>query len=724
MRAYPGTNLVSALFVLSALFATDGVVAGQPRGDRPAVITPGSYAPVTDQRLISAIHDDANWMSYGKDYSDTRYSRLDQINDESVSKLGLAWSQDINSQYANEATPLVIDGVMYAALPRNVVWALDAKTGRRLWEFTPELDLTYGRVACCGLITRGLAAWGDNIYIATIDGQLIAVNRRSGEKVWSVQTAEMKDGYTITAAPRVVKGMIIVGNGGAEYRARGYVTAYDAESGKQIWRFYTVPGNPADGYDSEAMKMAATTWTGEWWKHGGGGNVWDNMAYDPELDLLYLGVGNGGPNNAKIRSPGGGDNLFLASIVALKPDDGTYVWHFQQTPAETWDYTATQQMSLVDLEIDGKLRKTIIQAPKNGFFYVIDRETGEFISANNYAPVNWATHIDQTTGRPVETPWARWYDSDEPVFITPGVQGAHDWQSMSYSQATGLAYIPTMHYGIPQLAVTPEETDRQVYTSGFDHLLLKIPDDAQTVEAVRKEHRGELVAWDPIRQQAAWSVDYDHPWNGGLLSTAGNLVFQGTSNAEFVAYAADSGKRLWSFPTQSSTVAAPITYSVGDEQYVAIMTGWGGAFSNALGGTIPAKGKPRAGQLLVFKLGGTASATVFPDPVPAQFPAPEPVGSDESVAEGEKHYYTYCVVCHGEGAVAGPNFPDLRHSPFIHSQASFDAVVLDGALANKGMSSFKDKLSVGETEALRSFLIHRANTPTAKDDLSSRGERK
>ena len=471
------------------------------------------------------------------------------------------------------------------------------------------------------------------------------------------------------------------------------------------------------------MAMAAKTWTGKWWLHGGGGNVWDSMAYDPELNLLYLGVGNGGPNNAKLRSPDGGDNLFLASIVALNPDDGSYVWHFQQNPAETWDYTATQQMALVDLEIAGKLRKVILQAPKNGFFYVIDRETGEFLSAKNYAPVNWATHIDPQTGIPVETPWARYYETGKAVHIIPGIQGAHDWQSMSYSPLTKLTYIPVHHYGMVHKAITAEQSARHVYTAGFDHLQMRIPDDKETVDALRKQHTGELLAWDPLRQKPVWSVDYDHPWNGGVLSTAGNLVFQGTANAEFVAYAADSGKKLWSYPTQSSTVAAPMTYSVDGEQYVAIMTGWGGSFSQGLGGVMPAKGKVGAGQLLVFKLGGTATATVFPEPAPVAQQAPSDTAKPETITKGEELYYIYCLPCHGEGAVAGPNYPDLRHSTFVQSQATFDAVVLQGALASKGMSSFSDKMSTQDAAALRSYIIHRANTKTAKDTAPSAGSK-
>lgn len=709
--------------VLTALLAACGMNACGMNSDKTSVTgsveaapeAVSTKSPVTDKRLVNAVNDNANWLTYDKDYTQQRYSPLAQINDETVADLGLAWSRDLDTQFAVEATPLVIDGVMYIALPKNIIQALDARTGELHWEYKPQLDLTYGRVMCCGPITRGVAAWGDNLYVATIDGQLIALNRHSGKPVWKVKTAEMKDGYSISGAPRIIKGMVIVGNGGAEFGVRGYVTAYDAQTGEQKWRFYTVPGNPADGFENDAMAMAAKTWTGQWWKHGGGGTVWDSFAYDPELNLLYLGVGNGAPSNQKIRSPEGGDNLFLSSIVALNPDTGSYIWHYQHTPGEAWDYTATQQMTLLELEIDDKPRKTLVQAAKNGFFYVIDRETGEFLSANNYAFVNWATHIDQETGRPVETPQARYYKSDEPVLIIPGIQGAHDWQSMAYSRETGLVYIPTLHYGFIHQDHPEEESKNNVYISGVNHLAFKISDDPKALAEVRRHHKGSLVAWDPIKQEEVWTVEYQQAWNGGVLATGGNLVFQGISESEFVAYTADTGKALWRFPTESAAVAAPITYELDGEQYVAVMTGWGGAFSSGLGGVIPSKSKRHAAQLLVFKLGGTATATVFPDEAPLRPKPPVDKASPEVVVQGEQIYYNYCVVCHGEGVIASINFPDLRYSGFIQQREAFAAVVIDGVLSANGMSSFADKITADDAEKLRAYVIHRANINTPKD---------
>ncbi|MFT5611262.1 MAG: quinohemoprotein ethanol dehydrogenase, partial [Polaribacter sp.] len=385
--------------------------------------------------------DSSSWLSHGRTYSEQRHSPLASINKDSVSGLGLAWSYDLGTSRGIEATPIVRDGVIYVTSTWNIVHALDARSGDPLWTFDPIVDKAQGAKGCCDVVNRGVAVWGDSVFTATIDGRLISLNAKTGEKNWDVNTVDKSKPYTITGAPRIVKGKVIIGNGGAELGVRGYISAYDVDSGKMLWRFFTVPGNPADGFENDSMEMAAKTWTGEYWAAGGGGTAWDSMAYDPELDLLYVGIGNGSPWNQSIRSPEGGDNLFLSSILAVRPDTGEYVWHYQTTPGETWDYTATQHMILAELEIDGAQRKVIMQAPKNGFFYVIDRTNGEFISAQNFVEVNWATHIDQTTGRPVEIPAAR-YSGKAPYLQLPGPLGAHNWHPMSYSPDTGLVYIP------------------------------------------------------------------------------------------------------------------------------------------------------------------------------------------------------------------------------------------------------------------------------------------
>ena len=406
---------------------------------------------IDDAALVNTDQHPGEWLSYGRNYYEDRYSPLNQINKTTVDSLGLAWSINLGTKRGMEATPIVANGVMYFTGPWSKVYAVDAQRGEILWTYDPEVPKEWGERVCCDVVNRGIAIYQDVIFFGSLDGRLIALKAENGAKVWEVVTVDQNKPYSITGAPRVVKGKVIIGNGGAEYGVRGYVTAYDALTGEQAWRFYTVPGNPADGFESEAMEEAAETWTGEWWKYGGGGTAWDAMAFDPELDLLYVGTGNGSPWNRDVRSPEGGDNLYLSSIVALNPDNGELQWYYQTTPGDTWDYTATQHIILADLEIEGKKRKVLMQAPKNGFFYVIDRITGEFISAKPYAYTNWAKEIDQQTGRPIETEFARYPKMN--AQISPSAEGAHNWQPMAYHPGTQLVYIPakesSMPYGQP-----------------------------------------------------------------------------------------------------------------------------------------------------------------------------------------------------------------------------------------------------------------------------------
>jgi PQQ-dependent dehydrogenase (methanol/ethanol family) len=410
-------------------------------------------AAVDAARLLAAERESGSWMTYGRTYSEQRFSPLQQVTAENVGKLGLAWSFDLTTERGIEATSVVVDGVMYTTSAWTIVHALDARTGKHLWTWDPKVAKDKSRHACCDVVNRGVAVWQGQVFVGTLDGRLVALDAATGKPNWQVATVDPELPYTITGAPRVIDGKVLIGNGGAEFGVRGFIGAYDAGTGKRLWRFYTVPGNPALGFENDAMKMAAETWNGKWWElGGGGGTVWDAMAYDPDLDLLYIGVGNGTPWNQDIRSPGGGDNLFLSSIVALRPETGEYVWHYQTTPGETWDYTATQHIILADIEIDGKTRKVLMQAPKNGFFYVLDRADGSLISANNYIDVTWATHVDMKTGRPVEVPGARY--RDKPMVINPSYLGGHNWHPMSYNPQTGLVYIPvldiTANYGQPR----------------------------------------------------------------------------------------------------------------------------------------------------------------------------------------------------------------------------------------------------------------------------------
>lgn len=659
---------------------------------------------VTGERIAAADKEPGVWLSHGRDYKEQRFSPLERINDGNVGQLGLAWSFELDTNRGQEATPLVIDGVMYLTSAWSKLFALDARTGRPIWSYDPQVPGATGFKGCCDVVNRGVAAWGDKLYLGTFDGRLIALDRATGKPVWSVVTVDQSKPYTITGAPRVVKGKVIIGNGGAEYGVRGYVTAYDAQTGRQAWRFYTVPGNPADGFENEAMAKAATTWAGEWWRYGGGGTVWDAIVYDDELDQLYIGVGNGSPWNQKIRSLGKGDNLFLSSVVALDPDTGAYLWHYQGTPGETWDFTQTQPIILADLTIDGQPRKVLMQAPKNGFFYVIDRRTGQLISADNFVPVNWATGVDKATGRPIETENAR-FDKGM-FFANPSALGAHNWQPMAFSPKTGLVYIPAQEVPMAYIKSDSFVFRPGAWNTGLDLVAAGIPDDAAQRKALRALLKGRLIAWDPVRQQARWSVDYDGPWNGGVLATAGNLVFQGTADARFVAYSADAGRQLWSFDAQTGVMAGPVTYSVDDEQYVAVLAGWGGAYAVSAA-FVDRVSLPNTSRVLVFKLG--AKGTLAPlEQAAADLPElPDTRWPDETVALGKFKYYNNCSVCHGEAAVSGL-LPDLRYSAALQDRDLWHAIVIDGDLKAQGMASFKQWLKPEEAEAIRAYVAGEA----------------
>ncbi len=672
----------------------------------PTVTANPAGGAVTAGRILKADEEAGNWLTHGRTYSEQRFSPLQGISSDNVDELGLAWSYPLGIYRGIEATPLIIDGVMYTTGAWSVVFALDAATGKLLWNYDPQVPKAKGVDACCDVVNRGVAAWGDKIYVGTLDGRLVALDRDSGKVAWSVPTFDPELAYTITGAPRVIKGKVLIGSGGGEYDVRGYISAYDAETGAMDWRFYTVPGNPADGQESPALEMAVKTWNGQWWKMGGGGTVWDSMAYDPELDLLYIGVGNGTPWNQRIRSPGGGDNLFLSSIVALKPDTGEYVWHYQTTPGETWDYTATQPIMLADLEIAGEPRKVLMQAPKNGFFYVLDRVTGEFISANNYVPINWATHVDPETGRPVETEDARYPGKD--VLIYPSPFGAHNWHPWSYNPATGLVYLPAQEI----FHIYRDEPGGFEYRPGqanfgVDFSTAHLPSDKAELDDILDGIRGHLSAWDPVAQKEVWRVQYERPWNGGTLSTAGNLVFQGTSDRRFAAYAADSGELLWDHQADTGIVAGPVTYTVDGEQYVAVMSGWGSLVQLAGGVFMDPEAGPIEGRVLVYKIGGTAQLSIPKRERVLRKPPPS-VASAEEIALGKTRYYQQCMGCHGLSVISGGGTPDLRYSALLENDGWYK-VVLDGMLEENGMISFRDRLSKAEVTAIRAFVIDKAN---------------
>ncbi|MFV0477742.1 MAG: PQQ-dependent dehydrogenase, methanol/ethanol family [Parahaliea sp.] len=710
-----------------ALFIAATLSACQPKSppvadQQPPATTSGSeaaaadksrtYAAVDSQRLIKADAEPGQWMSHGRTYDEQRYSPLKQINADNISELGLDWYYDFPSNRGMEATSIVVDGILYTTASWSVVYAFDAKTGEHLWTYDPQVPKRWMINLCCDAVNRGVAAWNGKIYVGTIDGRLVALDAKSGDVVWDVQTTDRDKPYSITGAPRIIKGKVMIGNGGSEMGVRGYISAYDAESGDMVWRFYTIPGKPGEPYENPILAKAAKTWTGDkYWEYGGGGTVWDSMAYDAELDLLYFGVGNGSPWNRQIRSPDGGDNLFVSSIVAVKPDSGEYVWHYQTTPGESWDYTATQHMILADIEINNNLRKVIMQAPKNGFFYVIDRATGELISAEKYTMATWASHVDLTTGRPVETDNARY--GDGPELLYPSTQGGHNWHPMSYSPDTGLVYIPA-HRSIMLYADDPDfEFVPGAWNLGVDLLPATLPEDPLVRAQALAEFTGFITAWDPVTQKEAWRVPHSNLWNGGLLSTAGNLLFQGNADGEFVAYRADNGETLWSSPAYTGIVAAPITYEIDGEQYIAVIAGWGGAMvsfgeiaKRSVKHTPP--GGSNYSRLLVYRLGGKAA---LPLPVKQETvqPEPPPLEADEAtLATGLDIYLNTCHYCHGEGAISGTTIPDLRMMDAT-THDEFLAIVLGGLRHEKGMPGFAHRLSVDEANAVHAYLIKQAH---------------
>jgi quinohemoprotein ethanol dehydrogenase len=710
------THLGAALILLAGL--TAGAASERPPAD------------VDTARILKADAEPGNWLTHGRTYGEQRFSPLEAINTETVSRLGLAWSYDLALPRGVEATPLVVDGVMYVTSAWSVVHALDAKTGRRLWVYDPKVDRAVGAKACCDVVNRGAAVYAGKVFVGVIDGRLVAVDARTGSPVWEAVTVDQAKPYTITGAPRAADGLVYIGNGGAEYGVRGYVSAYDVETGALRWRFYTVPGDPAKGPDGAAsdpiMATAAATWNGEWWKWGGGGTAWDAIVYDPDFDQVLVGVGNGSPWNQQIRSPGGGDNLFLASILALDARTGAYKWHYQTTPGETWDYTATQPIMLAELTIDGALRKVAMQAPKNGFFYVIDRKDGKLISAKPFLdlrpakdtpegePLAWAYAVDEKTGRPIENAAARYRAGT--TLMHPNPDGGHNWHPMSFSPQTGLVYLPTQDMAIDY--TNPSAFERQ---EGRENLAVDIglfPDDPQTRKAIRNSVVAALVAWDPVAQKEVWRAKRRGVWNGGTLAVAGGLVFQGTVDGHFVAMDARSGKEVWSYDNQLATLAGPISYEVDGEQYVAVPAGYGTAFFLINGFFAPKEGAPVNARVNAFKLGGHAAK---PEIEFRRVPTPKPpviATSDEAYARGGARYDRYCLPCHGIAAITGGVLPDLRKSAMLQDAGGWRAVVVDGALASRGMPNFGTHVSPRAAEEIRAYVARQASMLYAEEEAA------
>ncbi|MDX1393800.1 MAG: PQQ-dependent dehydrogenase, methanol/ethanol family [Gemmatimonadota bacterium] len=695
-RLVPSAACVAV--VMTALAACD---MSEPGREGPAGISEAD---------LRAAGPDEEWLTHGGNFYEDRYSALTSVTPENVAQLGLVWSYDFELRGGVEATPLIVDGVMYVTGPWSVVHAVDALTGERLWRHDPRVPRQRGRLACCDVVNRGVAVLEGKVFVGTLDGRLIALDAASGTPVWDVVTVDQGDAYTITGAPRAVGGNVVIGNGGAEYGVRGYVTAYDPEDGSLVWRTYTVPGDPADGFESEALRMAAETWSGEWWVAGGGGTAWDAFAYDPELGLLYVGTGNGSPWSRHLRSPGGGDNLYLSSILALDVETGEYRWHFQTTPGDHWDYTATQPLVLADIEFDGVLRRVIMQAPKNGFFYVLDRETGEFLSGEPYATVNWAEALDVETGRPIENPEAS--DPTSYVIVTPTPLGGHNWQPMAYNRETGLVYIP-MQEASMRRADDPEWVYEEPEIGESDRVGSAPWNTGTLFGGQVGPDAGSLVAWDPRTQSARWAVPLAGFWNGGTMTTATGLVFQGGGDGRFVAYDASTGEVLWEAATRVGIIAAPVTYAIDGTQYVTVAAGWGGARGRSGAPYGEAAEYDQRGRIFTFALGGAAEL-----PVPSRIreilvPDLDLPTDATTLAEGQRLYGEYCGLCHGAGGGSRGAMPNLHRATGL-THRNFHRIVLEGLREEEGMPSYAGILDEAEVTQIHAYVVSRARAAAAE----------
>jgi alcohol dehydrogenase (cytochrome c)/quinohemoprotein ethanol dehydrogenase len=656
--------------------------------------TVAAAAPATVATATAAADTTSEWRSYGRDYSEQRYSPLEQITADNIAELGLAWYGDLAERGGSyETTPVVADGRIYVSSPWSKVYAFDAKTGAQLWKYDPRVPGEWAVNLCCGIVNRGVAVWEDKVIWGTLDGRLVAVNAQSGALVWEVQATDRTKQLSITGAPRIADGRIFIGEAGSEFHQRGYLAAYDADNGAELWRWYAVPGNPALGFEQPELEMAAATWNGEWWLTGGGGTPWDAITYDPVTDLVYIGTGNGAPWPAEIRSPGGGDNLFTASIVAIDAKTGAYRWHYQATPMDSWDFDNTQQIVTADLVINGEQKHVLMQAPKNGVFYVIEAATGKVISADLFVPsANWMLGFDDNW-RPILNPDANYGAfGDRGFHVVPSAGGAHSWHPMAFNPGTGLMYVPTNYSSFPLVAEAGAKMGNQLLSINVG----KRPQQ----EAPQLEGAGSyLLAWDPVQRAPVWEQRMGSS-RAGVMTTAGNLVFQ-SSGQNFQAFRADTGEQVWSAETQAGVVGGAASYEVDGEQYIAVVAGQGGGRGGYWA--------PNHARLLVYKLGGTA---VLPEPVsftPPELNPPADFGDATLLALGETHYNAHCASCHGNSGRVSSLFPDLKYAAALNAPELFKAIVIDGALQNNGMVSFSESLTADDAEAVRAYVVKLAN---------------
>jgi quinohemoprotein ethanol dehydrogenase len=694
------------VFALSLLQSCSPQAPTSPPPQAKAVI-PGQ---VDDARLQSP--EPGNWLAHGGNQQGHRYSPLDQINVETVAKLAPAWSLDLDTYRGQEATPIVVDGIVYVTTAWSKVYAVDAKSGKALWRFDPKVSGPHAAKNCCDVVNRGAAVYRGKVYVATFDGRLVALDAATGRVVWSVATFDPDTMYAISGAPRVGGGLVYIGNAGGEFGGRGFVTAYEADTGKLAWRFYTVPGDPGkpDGAASDAVlaSRAQATWFGKYEPWRAGGNVWNSIVYDVELGQLYLATGNGYPWTRTFRSAGKGDNLFIESVVALDAKTGAYRWHYQETPGDIWDYDSVADMILADRTIDGVPRKVLMHSPKNGFFYNLDRVTGALISAEPFVEgINWARGIDGRTGRPIENPAARYDERGKSFVASPGEGGGHAWQPTAFSPKTGLVYLQASSFSSARHV--PRSTFE--YVKGLDnigvyHWASHAPGEAAPGDDPdAPEPQNYLLAWDPVAQKAAWKTDGR---GSGVMATAGNLVFQGHGRnvvmGELVAYRADTGEKVWSRQTPNAILGGPVSYLVDGEQYVLVTSGAGGG--SIIAGTPDVRAR-QPGRLVAFKLNGSAELPADPPPagpvvkVDQTWPA-------QAIEQGKDLYLNRCARCHGFEARSPNILPDLRRSPALADAVVWRTIVEDGTLAGNGMIGWKSFLPPGGSEAIRAFVATEA----------------
>ncbi len=723
MRAYLMALAVAVPALLSG--CSNNPTAPADQTATAAKVFPVGSAAVNQQRLLDADKEPGSWLAVGGGYEEQRFSQLKQINDTNVKDLGLAWYSDIDTERGQEATPVVVDGVMYVTTAWSMLKAYDIKSGAKLWEYDPKVDRAKGADACCDVVNRGVAAWNGKIYLGVLDGRLVALDGKTGKEVWTTKTTPDGTHHTITGAPRIANGKVFIGNGGAEYDIRGSIAAFDAETGKQLWRWYAVPGDPAKPYEQPELAMAAKTWNGDkYWQLGGGATIWDTIVYDEKTKLIYFGTGNGLSWAQEARSPGGGDNLFVSSIVALDADTGKYAWHYQETPGDEWDYDNCNPLMVVELALKSGKTRVVMQASKNGFYYILDAKSGKLLSAEKYVPeTNWATHVDMATGRPVENPEARYSKSGKPVIIWPAALGMHNWHPMTYSPETGYVYIPVTVSNAPYAAQENFVYNPNGWNTGTD-----FAGGASLYTKPGAPPRGNvtsyILAWDPVNAKEVWRIPNKEYGASGLLSTSGNLIFSGNHNGEFAAYDARTGNELWTAPTQARVVAAASTFLVDGQQQVAILVGARGL---PPGQKRTVEVSANNSRILVFKAGGAAT-------LPAEMKVAAATGdnkvtispplltaNNETVAAGEQAYAANCEACHGVTAVpgAGATAPDLRYSALLPFRAQFNGPVRAGERATRGMPGFGNMLDEETTDAILAYIIKRANDEKATQEAAA-----